>query len=142
MKDTLGDEANKQADKQQKSAHPKQATMPDRDEQRKFALEYIHKPLKLGDKWYLIGSDWYSKWAAYVGIELSTDNNNSAKVQTTSSSYVPSQINNKKLLVHNDETKNYHLKDGLLEEIDFYTIPQELWDYLVNIYSINAPEVS
>ncbi len=48
----------------------------------------------------------------------------------------PGQINNNSLL-----NNQMRLKENLTEEIDYFIVPEELWTYLVQIYTISRPEV-
>ena len=96
-----------------------------KEDQLKMANEYRNKPLSVGDKWYLINADWFNKWAKYIGLD------------SKGSLTIPDAIDNKCLF----KPESKVLKEGIQEEIDYYTIPEELWDYLVKIYSIAQPEV-
>jgi hypothetical protein len=97
-----------------------------KEEQRKFYEKNKDKPLELGDKWYLINTSWFQRWLAYIGVEEPETN------------ISPERINNACLMKPND---NKHLRDDLLEENDYYTVSEELWKYLVNIYSTTCDEV-
>jgi hypothetical protein len=97
-----------------------------KEEQRDFFEKYKDKPLKLGDKWYLINSSWFRRWLAYIGVDEPETN------------VSPDRINNACLMKPNDSK---HLRDDLTEEVDFYTAPEELWKYLASIYSIVREEV-
>ena len=116
-----------------------------REDQKTKASIWINKELKLGDKWYLINSDWYTRWANYVGIQLNNDNdsihlsNHQQQGQATklSSYYSSDKINNKTLLNADNQ-----LKSQLTEEVDYYPICEELWNYLVQLYSTTTLEVS
>lgn len=94
--------------------------------QKKYALQFTEKPLKLGDKWYLISSEWYSNWANYIGLNTSSK----------SSTSTPDKISNQSILEYNTETKQFDLKQSLVEETDYFTVPEELWKYLVSKYSV------
>lgn len=102
-----------------------------KEDQRNFAESLIDKKLKLGDKWYLISADWFSRWANFVGLRLP----NIDQKLTSANFPSPDKINNKYLL--NDSK---HLKNNLTEELDFYTIPEELWSYLTKIYTLTQKE--
>lgn len=110
------------------------------EDQKLKASKWLHKDLKVGDKWYLINSDWYTRWANHVGIQLPNDNaslHTSNQGQTAKqSSYSPDKINNKTLLNSDNQ-----LKTQLTEEVDYYMICEELWNYLVSVYSTTSPEV-
>jgi hypothetical protein len=113
-----------------------------RDDQKLKAIKLMNKKLKLGDKWYLINSDWFTRWANFVGYQLNNDNEtimtSNSKVGSSLSNFLsPDKINNKTLLINGTE----QLKQQLTEEVDYYTVCEELWNYLVQIYSINSPEV-
>jgi hypothetical protein len=103
-----------------------------REKQREFALS-CQKQLKLGDKWYLISSDWYNRWASYVALDQ--------KQKPTE--IPPDRISNKKLFEQDvkSQVKKLKLKDSLIEEIDYVIVSYELWNYLVSIYGLESPEV-
>ncbi len=115
-----------------------------RDDQKLKAIKLMNKKLKLGDKWYLINSDWFTRWANFVGYQLNNDNetlmtgNSNRKLGSSLSNFLsPDKINNKTLLINGTE----NLKQQLTEEVDYYTVCEELWSYLVQIYSTNSPQV-
>ncbi len=115
-----------------------------RDDQKLKAIKLMNKKLKLGDKWYLINSDWFTRWANFVGYQLNNDNetlmtgNSNGKLGSSLSNFLsPDKINNKTLLINGTE----NLKQQLTEEVDYYTVCEELWSYLVQIYSTNSPQV-
>lgn len=138
MKDTLSSQ-NESSNTTVASNTKKQQITDSREEQKNKALRWINKELKLGDKWYLINSDWYTRWANFVDVQLNNDND-SLKIHKSNSItnfLSPDKINNKTLL----DNEN-HLKQDLTEEVDYYTICEELWNYLVNIYGITQKEVS
>jgi hypothetical protein len=117
-----------------------------KDDQKAALQELGEKALRVGDKWYLINSDWYTKWLNYIGVEYDDSLQYPSVVSSTISSNqsctAPDSINNKSLLISNPVTKKVHLKDTLVEEIDYYTVSEELWNYLVQLYGISRPEVS
>lgn len=110
------------------------------DEQKRMAIEFKNKELKLGDKWYLINSDWFTKWTSYIGLELDEFNNLMPKSDGENTTLKPDKINNKSLLTMNPVTKKLFLKDNILEDTDYYTVPEELWNYLVKIYGLSRSE--
>lgn len=97
-----------------------------REKQREFANLNLEKRLKLGDKWYLINKDWFDRWSAYIGLDKSAK----------TSEIPPDKINNHSLL-----EDGARLKENLMEGIDFVTVPQEMWNYLVAIYSVESEDV-
>jgi hypothetical protein len=107
--------------------------------QRNMAFEYVDKPLKLGDKWYLISSDWYTRWLKYIGIETVKNGLSNETKRSTNPGPSPDAINNKSLLDLSGEKPR--LKTNIIEEIDYYAIPEELWDYLTKIYPLTNKEV-
>lgn len=80
----------------------------------------------------MINSDWLVKWANYIGLKVPSID---AKVSKLTQK--PDKINNKNLL----STTTKQLKANLTEEIDYFTIPEELWLYLTRIYSFTQKEV-
>lgn len=110
-----------------------------RETQLKIARTFIEKELKLGEKWYLLSKDWFSHWAAYIGLD------ETEKLKETP----PEKINNRKLFeidhrspVTGSQAKKLKLREGLVEDIDFVTIPKEIWSYLVDVYSVESQDVN
>ena len=114
-----------------------------RDDQKLKAIELMVKEFKLGDKWYLINSDWLKNWANFVGYEIDKYSIRNKLNTTSSKSDLPCKINNKQLVnkLKQEIYNEIHLKPGLSED-EYYYICEELWNYLVEIYSINSPEVN
>ncbi len=56
---------------------------------------------------------------------------------TLTATLSPDKINNKTLI----DSISKQLRTDLSEEMDYFTIPEELWDYLKKIYSITQEEV-
>ncbi|XP_060108668.1 ubiquitin carboxyl-terminal hydrolase 11 [Heteronotia binoei] len=79
------------------------------------------RPLRAGEKWYLLENHWYQQWKAYVE---SGDQN--------SSSY-PGRINNAELF---EDLESYRLKDRLVEYEEYILVPEEVWNKLVSWYGI------
>lgn len=104
------------------------------DDQKSKGLQYLNKELKLGDKWYLINNEWFQKWLDYVGIKKDITYTPIEPI----ASQLPSKINNQSLLSLDEDTKTYILKENLQEDTDYVTIPQELWDYLTQIYLLDS----
>jgi len=71
---------------------------------------------------------------AYVAMAGPESKLNAA---TTASTPSPDKINNKTLI----DSVSKKLRTDLTEEIDYYVIPEELWDYLKKTYSITQEEV-
>jgi hypothetical protein len=107
-----------------------------REKQREFALSTLNRELNLGDKWYLLNKDWFQRWSAYIGLE------SSEKV----SEIPPEKISNRRLLetdaksIGSPAGKRVRLREDILENADYVTVPQELWNYLVNIYSLESDD--
>lgn len=91
----------------------------------------MSKPLRQGEKWYLIANEWFVNWNNYIGFK-------SAASKTIGTE--PKKINNRNLLDYDDTLKKYVLKESLVENTDYVTIPEELWNYLSQIYSVETPE--
>ncbi len=94
----------------------------------------MNKKLVKGDKWYLVNADWYTRWMAYVGM---AGPDSKPTGVTTAGTPSPDRINNKTLI----DSVSKKLRTDLTEEIDYYVIPEELWDYLKKTYSITQEEV-
>ncbi|CAF0837839.1 unnamed protein product [Brachionus calyciflorus] len=103
------------------------------EDQRQFALKYLDKELKEGDKWYLINQDWFNKWLAYIGLRKDVQ-----WIQTQSSNQQPEKINNQGLLEFDQDTNSYVLKENLMENVDYYTVPDELWTFITQMYQLES----
>ena len=99
------------------------------ESQKQLAIEYLNKQLKEGDKWYLINAEWFKKWLSYIGIKR--DNVITACEPSNQS---PGKISNQSILEKDPDIDYYYLKEGSLEEINFFTVPQELWECLNEVY--------
>lgn len=104
---------------------------PSREDQKNFSSSLIDKTLKVGDKWYLISNDWMNRWTNYIGLEYSGIDLKPSNGISVS----PGKIDNKNLL-----NSQKQLKNNLSEEIDFNTVPEELWNYLLKIYGITQED--
>lgn len=114
------------------------AIAPDsRDEQKKKAIKWINKELSQSEKWYLISADWYRRWANFIDIPLNNDNDTLPMKSNSLKSFIsPDKINNRSLL-----TEESKLKPDLTEEIDYYTVCEELWNYLKATYGLTHQNV-
>jgi len=98
------------------------------EEQRKKAELYLNKSLQLGDKWYLINADWFNKWLTYIGMSKERPN--------FYSNQAPGRIDNSNLLMPD----KVHLKESLREEMEYFPICEELWNYLSTLYQVTQSE--
>lgn len=103
------------------------STFPDLETQKNEIAEKAKKPLKSGDVWYLIDNKWFKQWKKYVGYD-SWETSNVGDHTTH-----PGPIDNS-LLFRDDGTGD--IKDHLIDELDYFLLPQEAWDLLVQWYSI------
>jgi hypothetical protein len=111
-----------------KSKLTNQMTTQSIEDQRKAAELYLNKRLQLGDKWYLINADWFNKWLIYIGMDKDRPN--------FYSNQPPGRIDNSNLLMPD----KVHLKGTLSEDIDYFTISEELWNYLSAVYLLTQAE--
>lgn len=102
-----------------------------KEDQLKVAQLFKDSDLKVGDKWYLLSSTWYRRWSNYIGLE-----NDSAQ-SANSNRVSPEKIDNHKLV---DESKST-LRDDIQEDMDYVTVHEQLWWYLVQIYGVNSENV-
>ncbi|XP_061470411.1 ubiquitin carboxyl-terminal hydrolase 11 [Rhineura floridana] len=79
------------------------------------------RPLRAGEKWYLLENHWYKQWKAYVE---SGDQNSSS---------FPGRINNSELF---EDLELCRLKDRLVEHEEYVLVPEEVWNKLVSWYGI------
>ena len=80
-------------------------------------------------KRYLINQEWYKHWTSYCKIKTEFK-------PTSITTEPPGKINNESLLDNHKQ-----LRDGLMDETDYFLVCKELWDYLYQIYSITREEV-
>ncbi|XP_013790344.1 ubiquitin carboxyl-terminal hydrolase 15-like [Limulus polyphemus] len=99
----------------------------DLEAQKNEISEYIKKPLKKGDIWYLVDSRWFKQWKKYVGYD-DWDTCNADKENTH-----PGPIDNSALY---KEVGSGELNEYLVEEIGYVLLPQECWDRLVSWYTL------
>ncbi|KRZ53075.1 Ubiquitin carboxyl-terminal hydrolase 4 [Trichinella nativa] len=83
-------------------------------------------PQKDNDIWYIIDSQWLDDFAAYY------------KEDSVSSSTTkpPGPVDNSRILEVRPNSNEQTLKDGLRENEDFYIIPTDAWDKLVEKYGL------
>ncbi|KAJ7317569.1 hypothetical protein JRQ81_003731 [Phrynocephalus forsythii] len=81
----------------------------------------LKRPLRAGEKWYLLENHWYKQWRAYVE---SGDQNSSS---------FPGRINNAELF---QDLESCRLKDRLVEQEEYVLVPEEVWNKLVSWYGI------
>uniref|UniRef100_A0A803SXM9 ubiquitinyl hydrolase 1 n=1 Tax=Anolis carolinensis TaxID=28377 RepID=A0A803SXM9_ANOCA len=79
----------------------------------------LERPLRAGEKWYLLENHWYKQWKAYV----ESGNQNSSSF--------PGRINNAELF---EDLESYRLKDRLVEHEEYVLVPEEVWNKLVSWY--------
>jgi hypothetical protein len=112
-----------------------------REEQKRAFEELGNTQLRLGDKWFLINSDWYTKWLNYLGVAYEDSLQYKSTAESEQVVPAPDKINNKSLLTFNAVTKRFSLKETIVEELDYYTVPEELWLYLSELYETTRKEV-
>lgn len=100
-----------------------------KSEEKNFAQNALNAPLNLGDKYYLINTSWYSKWADYIGLIVIYDD--------AHGHYSPGIINNSNLLA--DDGKS--LRQDISEEADYKLVPEDLWLKLKENYRITSERV-
>lgn len=103
------------------------------ESQKQLALEYLEKRLKEGDKWYLVNGEWFKKWLSYIGIKK-----DHVITACEASNEPPGKISNKSILEKDPDIDYYYLKEGLLEEADYFTVPEELWKCFTEEYTLES----
>eukprot|EP01041_Mallomonas_annulata_P002523 gene2523-4905_t len=91
-------------------------------EQKLQIRNLISAPLKEGDTWYVVATEWYSIWEQYVDNEDSAMNPGPIKNDSIISIENPSQ-----------------LKENLLEQQDYVLLPQKAYDILFEYYGGGPP---
>ncbi|KRY67480.1 Ubiquitin carboxyl-terminal hydrolase 4 [Trichinella pseudospiralis] len=90
-------------------------------------MDAAHRfPQKDNDIWYIIDSQWLDDFAAYY------------KEDSVSSSTTkpPGPVDNSRILEVRPNSNEHFLKDDLRENEDFYIIPSDAWDKLVEKYGL------
>ncbi|XP_076358594.1 ubiquitin carboxyl-terminal hydrolase 15-like [Tachypleus tridentatus] len=101
--------------------------VPDLETQRNKISECLGKPLKKGDTWYLIDSQWFKQWKKFVGYDNSDVG--SAKEDTVH----PGPIDNSAIF---KEDGSGELKDHLMDEMEYVLLPEEGWNLLDSWYTM------
>ena len=101
--------------------------MPDLDSQKTIITEMMETALVKGDSWYLIDIGWFKQWKKYVGYN--SWDTSSVGDETAN----PGKVNNKPLFKDNELNV---LKEQLLEELDYWLLPEKAWQSLVEWYGI------
>lgn len=96
----------------------------DLDEQIMKISGFLKRELKRGDKWYLVDIAWFKQWKKYVGYDD----------QTSKGQYkaYPGPVDNSPLLKEVED--ELQLKEHLIDEEDYILLPEDGWDFLVQIY--------
>ena len=86
-----------------------------------------------GEKRYIVNSKWWRDWEDYVGMEDDHDQNEygSDFAPARSEYRHPGKIKNISLMV---EGKSMQIKDNMLEDHDFKSLPQQAWKYIQSWY--------
>ncbi|XP_022252353.1 ubiquitin carboxyl-terminal hydrolase 15-like isoform X3 [Limulus polyphemus] len=107
--------------------HQLEGEVPDLETQRNKISECLGKPLKKGDTWYLIDSQWFKQWKKFVGYDDSD-------VSSVKEDEVhPGPIDNSALY---KEDGSGELKDRMMDEMEYVLLPQEGWNLLHSWYTL------
>ncbi|XP_035665297.1 ubiquitin carboxyl-terminal hydrolase 15-like isoform X2 [Branchiostoma floridae] len=90
----------------------------------------LKKELKKGDTWYLVDAKWFKQWKKYVGYD-SWDMYGMGDQAT-----FPGPIDNAALYKEPQTPDCRHLKEHLIDELDYMLLPTEAWDKLVSWYGM------
>ena len=99
----------------------------DLDSQKTIISELMKTALVKGDTWYLIDTGWFKQWKKYVGY----DSWDTSSVGDDTAN--PGKVNNQPLFKENEFNV---LKEHLLEELDYWLLPEKAWQSLVEWYGI------
>ncbi|XP_034252607.1 ubiquitin carboxyl-terminal hydrolase 15-like [Thrips palmi] len=89
--------------------------------QKEKVDEHARRKLVEGEKWYLIASSWFTRLMDYLNSDDPNDAEN------------PGPIDNSSILQGDD---NELLREHLIDEMDYKLVPEDIWEYLVNIYGL------
>ncbi|CAH2292010.1 E3 ubiquitin- ligase TRIM39-like [Pelobates cultripes] len=98
-------------------------TNPDPETQKAELMEMLKAPLKKGDEWYLIDSQWFKQWKKYVGYD-SWDMCNVGECN-------PGPVDNSGLF---SDAGTPALKEHLIDELHYVLVPTEAWLKLMSWY--------
>ncbi|MQM01060.1 hypothetical protein Taro_033808 [Colocasia esculenta] len=110
-----------------------QSCLPCTPEEEKSIIQGLDREAgsnrKKGDSYYLVSSRWWNEWEDYVGLQESPQISNDVSFHIPRR---PGRIDNSELLSSemDEENNELLLREGLMEEIDFKLVPQEVWKKL------------
>ncbi|XP_067248680.1 tripartite motif-containing protein 16-like isoform X2 [Chanodichthys erythropterus] len=96
----------------------------DLETQREEIATLLKTPLCRGETWYLVSIDWFKQWKKYVGFD---------RRQTGDRNISPGPVNNYSLFNVGDKMD---IKEHLIDELDYITVPTEGWNKLVRWYGL------
>ncbi|KAL8591401.1 hypothetical protein ACOMHN_022207 [Nucella lapillus] len=102
------------------------------DAQKVEIAHQLERPLKKGESWYLLDFRWFKLWKKYVGFDT-WDTINAGE-----ETYNPGPIDNTLLFRDGvgEEQNVRHLKEHLMDELDYVLVPAEAWKKLLAWYDI------
>ena len=118
-------------------------------DERNVLIELLKaKPEKVGEKWYLLSTAWFTVWCDYISVKLNPENAiglDLVEDKSNRGSIVerPGPIDNSILSdfdktndmdLEIEETK-YPIKKGLMERKDFVLISEDAWRKYAEIYA-------
>ncbi|XP_064399096.1 ubiquitin carboxyl-terminal hydrolase 4-like [Halichondria panicea] len=96
---------------------------PDIETQRKEIQAALKQQLKNGQVWFLVDIRWMKQWKKYVGYDM-WDQSSAGKESSN-----PGPIDNSNLF------KDDSLREHLMDELDYYLIPESAWNKLSKWYN-------
>ena len=106
-------------------------------DRKKRIKEALEEEMKVGGVWCVISSKWFLRWKKKMGLEEEEEKNEKSEEEEEEEGV--GEIDNSHLLDGNKK-----LKKDILENNDFFLIPQQAWSLLHNWYpsSVLSPNSS
>jgi DUSP domain len=117
----------------QQSAEPVQQPSPPPPAAEQLALikpEDLNRPIKIGDKWFIISAVWFKRWKMEVGFAadaVAAAEAATQEEQQQNSSQLLNPIDNAFLCISSDTPI---LRKGIVEHVDFELVPEDVANLL------------
>ncbi len=111
---------------------PSDEPRPTGQEQLNTIRPMKNRPLRVGDKWYLVSRVWYRRWDAACSASRDSDPAENAE-------HTIGPIDNTSLYDYDSIPSFVHLRRQITEHVDYEMLPEEGWDLLVDWYGSKGP---
>lgn len=107
------------------------APQTDLSSQKRLVKSYMKDKLRANTFWYVISTDWFMRWKAYVGFDDEDPSIVQNRTDEENQALHPGEIDN--LPITSDEC-DAELKKGLMEGEQYELVPESAWNKLVSWY--------